>query len=179
MVALASFCLPNFVSFLFLPTKPPTKPKTPPAQLPLSFPILKQPKNGGCLSLVAQESNSSWSSSSISSVICPSLAYSNTLFFSSTYNVQVVVNDNWSEEKLLSEFRRKVMKAGVIQECKRRRFFENKREAKKRKIREAAKRNSRRRSRYRETPPKKQDAPSSKREEDEDNWDLPEGDIPY
>lgn len=36
-----------------------------------------------------------------------------------------------------------------------------------------------RRSRYRETPPKKQDAPSSKREEDEDNWDLPEGDIPY
>lgn len=36
------------------------------------------------------------------------------------------------------------MKAGVVQECKRRRWFENKHEKKKRKVREAARRNRKR-----------------------------------
>lgn len=54
------------------------------------------------------------------------------------------MEDNEPEEKLLGRFRREVMKAGVIQECKRRRYFENKQEEKKRKTREAAKRNRRR-----------------------------------
>lgn len=36
------------------------------------------------------------------------------------------------------------MRAGVIQECKRRRFFENKQDEKKRRTRDAAKRNKRR-----------------------------------
>nr|6ERI_BU Chain BU, 30S ribosomal protein S21, chloroplastic [Spinacia oleracea] len=58
------------------------------------------------------------------------------------YNVQVLVDDNENEERLLNRFRREVMRAGVIQECKRRRYFENKQEEKKRKHREAAKRNS-------------------------------------
>lgn len=75
--------------------------------------------------------------------MCPSLAHANTLFFRSAYNVQVVVDDNEPEERLLNRFRREVMKAGVIQECKRRRFFENKQDEKKRKSREAAKRNRR------------------------------------
>lgn len=79
-------------------------------------------------------------------VVCPSLAFSNTLYFRSAYNVQVLVDDNENEERLLNRFRREVMRAGVIQECKRRRYFENKQEEKKRKHREAAKRNSRRRS---------------------------------
>ena len=78
-------------------------------------------------------------------VVCPSLAYSNTLFFNSAYNVQVLVDDNEPEERLLNRFKREVMRAGVIQECKRRRFFENKQDEKKRRTREAAKRNSRRR----------------------------------
>lgn len=54
------------------------------------------------------------------------------------------MEDNEPEEKLLNRFRREVMRAGVIQECKRRRFFENKQDEKKRKTREAAKRNRRR-----------------------------------
>ena len=53
------------------------------------------------------------------------------------------VEENEPEERLLNRFRREVMRAGVIQECKRRRFFENKQEEKKRKSREAAKRKSR------------------------------------
>ncbi|KAG6656637.1 hypothetical protein CIPAW_04G036000 [Carya illinoinensis] len=79
------------------------------------------------------------------------------------------------EERLLNRFRREVMRAGVIHECKRRRFFENKQDEKKRRNREAVKRNKKRplpflRPQLR-TPPK---------EDDEDNWDLPEeGDIPY
>ena len=76
-------------------------------------------------------------------IMNPSHAQANTLFFRSAYNVQVVVDENEPEERLLNRFRREVMKAGVIQECKRRRFFENKQEEKKRKNREAAKRKSR------------------------------------
>ncbi|KAE8720143.1 30S ribosomal protein S21 [Hibiscus syriacus] len=74
----------------------------------------------------------------------PSLAYANTLFFRSAYNVQVIMDDNEPEERLLNRFRRDVMRAGVIQVCKRRKFFENKQDDKKRKSREAAKRNRRR-----------------------------------
>ncbi|KAG4395919.1 hypothetical protein GLYMA_19G071300v4 [Glycine max] len=84
------------------------------------------------------------SSSELSSVICPSMAYSNTLFFQSPYNVQVVVAEDETEEKLLGRFRREVTKAGVVQECRRRRYFENKHEEKKRKSREAARRNRKR-----------------------------------
>lgn len=76
--------------------------------------------------------------------MCPSLAYANTLFFKSAYNVQVIVDENESEERLLNRFRREVMRAGVIQEVKRRRYFENTQDEKKRRTRDAAKRNKRR-----------------------------------
>ncbi|KAA8530107.1 hypothetical protein F0562_004816 [Nyssa sinensis] len=113
------------------------------------------------------------------SVVCPSLAYSNTLFFRSAYNVQVIVDDNEPEEKLLNRFRREVMRAGVIQECKRRRFFENKQDEKKRKSREAAKRNRRRRPQLRtQTMDKQETSKNKKEEDDEDNWELPEGGLP-
>lgn len=93
---------------------------------------------------MAQEGHSGSLPAELSSIICPSLAYSNTLFFQSAYNVQVIVDDNEPEERLLNRFRREVMRAGIVQECKRRRFFENKQDEKKRKSREAAKRNRRR-----------------------------------
>ncbi|KAL0429577.1 UNVERIFIED_CONTAM: 30S ribosomal protein S21, chloroplastic [Sesamum radiatum] len=78
------------------------------------------------------------------SVAFPSLAFSNTLFFSSAYNVQLIPGDNEPEEQLIRRFRREVWKAGVVQECKRRRFFESTQEKRKRKTREAAKRNRKR-----------------------------------
>ncbi|XP_074309073.1 small ribosomal subunit protein bS21c-like [Silene latifolia] len=116
----------------------------------------------------------------VMAVVCPSLAYSNTLFFNSSYNVQVLVDDNEPEERLLNRFRREVMRAGVIQECKRRRHFENKQDKEKRKSREAAKRNSRRR---RGPPPRFQnrDEPTKveKKEDDGDNWEMPQGDSPF
>ncbi|GAB4860513.1 hypothetical protein Ancab_035672 [Ancistrocladus abbreviatus] len=96
-----------------------------------------------------------------------------------TYNVQVVVDENEPEERLLNRFRREVMKAGVILECKRRRFFENKHDKKKRKSREAAKRNRKRRPQSRSPRPDKEDTKKEEYEFDNDNWDLPDGNLPY
>ncbi|URD78884.1 Cyclin-dependent kinase [Musa troglodytarum] len=75
----------------------------------------------------------------------PSLALAN-LFYArgGYYNAQVVVGEDEPEEVLLRRFKREVMKAGVIQECKRRRWFENEQEKKKRKARDAVRRNRKR-----------------------------------
>ncbi|KAL2553098.1 Ribosomal protein S21 family protein [Forsythia ovata] len=62
----------------------------------------------------------------------------------SLFHTKVIADENEPEEKLIGRFRREVMRAGVIQECKRCRFFENKQDKKKRKSREAAKCNRRR-----------------------------------
>ncbi|XP_039059312.1 30S ribosomal protein S21, chloroplastic-like [Hibiscus syriacus] len=124
----------------------------------------------------------------INAVTCPSLAYSNTLFFKSVcYNVQVLVAENEPEEKLLNRFRRAVFKAGVIQECKRRRFFESSQEKKKR---GTAKDFSEvlgyviqtllnfGRFKPKASAQAKEEGPKKNYDED-DNWDLPEGDLPY
>ncbi|KHN47278.1 30S ribosomal protein S21, chloroplastic [Glycine soja] len=175
----ASSTINNFFSF-FLPTKPP--PPSPPQFNPTTS---QNQKPSSSQPLIAQynpppPSPSSCSSSSeLSSVICPSMAYSNTLFFQSPYNVQVVVAEDESEEKLLGRFRREVIKAGIVQECRRRRYFENKHEEKKRKSREAARCNRKRLPMSKTVGQKKQDVPATKREDDEDNWDLPEGDTLY
>ncbi|BBH00526.1 Ribosomal protein S21 family protein, partial [Prunus dulcis] len=115
--------------------------------------------------LIAQGGPSAYgpSSSSVESVICPSLAYANTLFFKSAYNVQVIVDDNEPEERLLNRFRREVMRAGVIQETKRRRYFENKQDEKKRRTRDAAKRNKRSRRPFSRPFQQKPEVPETKR----------------
>ncbi|KAL6136086.1 hypothetical protein ACLB2K_061387 [Fragaria x ananassa] len=178
MAASSSLC--NFLSFL-TPSKPPSQTKPPPPHLHLSQ---TQKPRDAFVPLVAQPGPSlSSSSSELESVVNPSLAYANTLFFKSAYNVQVIVDEGESEERLLNRFRREVMRAGVIQEVKRRRYFENTQDEKKRRTRDAAKRNKRRRTFSR--PPlmqnrQGQDVPVPKKsDDDEDNWDLPEGDIPY
>ncbi|XP_011003928.1 PREDICTED: uncharacterized protein LOC105110550 [Populus euphratica] len=173
-----SLSLPNFLSF-FSPSNPPPKTPVPPPQL--SFPTPQAQKYKSLL--FSQESDGGHCgslSTELSSVVCPSLAYSNTLFFKSAYNVQVIVEDNEPEERLLNRFRREVMRAGVIQECKRRRFHENKQEEKKRKTREAHKRNRRRRPQMRGPFQNKPEAsPSKKNDDDEDNWEMPEGDASF
>lgn len=146
-MAVSTSSLPNFLSFL-LPTKQPSPPPSPPQlNLPSSSPLpshtLKMMKPSHNSASPTTPRRDGPSCDELSSVVCPSLAYSNTLFFRSAYNVQVVVGEEEGEERLLNRFRREVMKAGVIQECKRRRFFENKQDEKKRKHRDAAKRASR------------------------------------
>ncbi|XP_072995839.1 small ribosomal subunit protein bS21c-like [Typha latifolia] len=124
------------------------------------------------------------SSTSLSAAsVDPALRHANVLFYKSGYNVQILVDDDESEEALLRRFRREVSKAGVIQECKRRRFFENKQEEHKRKVREAGRRNRRRWSSSgpRFSPSSTTDGEAPKRASDDldDNWDMPEGDLPY
>lgn len=139
--------LSSFLSFL-LPSKPP--PPQQPLPPGLSLSASPSPNPSQAIRKSRRESappvpqGQEPPTSELSSVMCPSLAYANTLFFRSGYNVQVIVADNEPEERLLNRFRREVMKAGVIQECKRRRFFENTQDEKKRKSREAAKRNRKR-----------------------------------
>ncbi|KAK9272967.1 hypothetical protein L1049_003347 [Liquidambar formosana] len=179
----------NFLSFLIPSKPPPPKTPLPPPHL-LSPPPsstshltlstnLHTPKtrDGEVAPLVLTHEGHS-NSTDISSVVCPSLAYSNTLFFKSGYNVQVNVEENEPEEKLINRFRREVMRAGVIQECKRRRFFENKQDEKKRRTREAAKRNKKRRPFSRMQMQDKQEASKKKDDDEEDNWELPAGDLP-
>ena len=60
------------------------------------------------------------------------------------YNVQILVDENEGEESIFRRFRREVMRAGVLQEIKRRRRYESKTDEKKRKAREAGRRNRRR-----------------------------------
>ncbi|RWV95893.1 hypothetical protein BHE74_00049480 [Ensete ventricosum] len=135
-------------------------------------------------------------------IVCscyPSLALAN-LFYArgGYYNAQVVVGEDEPEDVLLRRFKREVMKAGVIQECKRRRWFENEQEKKKRKARDAARRNRKRSAfdinylllffsstNFRHYQPKvhkqdNQEEPKAKLQEDEeDNWEIPEGELPY
>ncbi|MQM08836.1 hypothetical protein Taro_041691 [Colocasia esculenta] len=112
--------------------------------------------------------------------VVPAVRGASVLAFNSGYNVQVTVGEDEPEEVLLRRFRREVTRAGVIQECKRRRFFENKQEEKKRKAREAGRRNRRRRSGPRTGSYSSTPGPSSKPAvEDDDNWDMPEGNLPY
>ena len=77
-------------------------------------------------------------------MVCFPRSRNRTLFFKSAYNVQVIAEKNEPEEKLLSRFRREVFRAGVLQECRRRRFFENSHDRRKRKARDAARRNRKR-----------------------------------
>ncbi|KAF8083653.1 hypothetical protein N665_0759s0004 [Sinapis alba] len=175
----SSFSLTSFISSIS-PFKSQTKPTPPPpSSLTLPTPTVSR-KND----LATEEPPSTASlSSELASVICPSLAYSNTLFFSPGYNVQVFVEDNESEERLVNRFRREVMRTGVIQECKRRRYFENKQDEKKRRTRDAAKRNKKRRPQARFTQETREESAaaatkSKKKDEEEDNWEMPDGDVP-
>ncbi|CAA7034960.1 unnamed protein product [Microthlaspi erraticum] len=123
----------------------------------------------------------------INRVAYPSLASANLVFFmSGHYNVEVVPKDGESEDQLVNDFKRSVFRAGVLQEARRRRFFESSQEKRKRKTKEAARKNRKRRPIPK---PKPHSAPEShshrnvggEAEEDDDNWELPpeEIEIPY
>lgn len=81
----------------------------------------------------------------INRVAYPSLANANLVFFKSGYyNVEVVPKDGESEDQLVNDFKRSVFRAGVLQESRRRRFFESSQEKRKRKTKEAARKNRKR-----------------------------------
>ncbi|MED6132275.1 hypothetical protein PIB30_017542 [Stylosanthes scabra] len=176
MASLSTFS--NFLNLLFPPkSQPPPSPPPPPPNITLSKPSRHvAPLDQADRFTPTYQCSSS--PSSLSSVMCPSLAQANTMWFKSAYNVEVVVDENEPEEKLLNRFRREVMKAGVIQECRRRRYHEDTQDKRKRKSREAAKRNRRRRPQSKSLAENKQVITNTKKkEDDDDNWDLPEDNV--
>ncbi|KAM7506501.1 hypothetical protein LguiA_016954 [Lonicera macranthoides] len=182
---MATSSILNFFS-LFTPSKqPPPPPKAaPPNNLPISSSSDDDNKrrDGYAIPPLVASYNRN---NDVMSVVCPSLAYTNTMYCKSGYNVEVEVEEDESDDYLLSRFRRDVMRAGVIQEVKRRRYFENKQEERKRRVRDAARRNRARRPFIRPPEVNVEDFDDDNDdnvdfEDDDDNWDLP-GDLelPY
>ncbi|GAB2269719.1 hypothetical protein Dimus_004641 [Dionaea muscipula] len=98
-------------------------------------------------------------------------------------NVEVVADDDEPEDEVLSRFRREVWRAGIIQECKRRRFFESTQEKKKRKHQEAIRKRSWRR-RQQPIDLQEEEAKKAKRDWydfDGDNWEIlpDDSELPY
>lgn len=129
----------NFFSLLSPPKPQPQQLQFPPTRFPSHHNNNLRDKFVPLVAIRDESTDLSMSSS----VVTSSLSPSNNFLSASPFNVQVVVEDDEPEERLLNRFRREVMRAGIIQECKRRRFHENKQDEKKRKVREAAKRKSR------------------------------------
>ncbi|XP_051194905.1 uncharacterized protein [Lolium perenne] len=91
------------------------------------------------------------------------------------YNVQIVVDEGEGEDSIFRRFRREVMKAGLLQEIKRRRRHENAKDIKIRKAREAGRRNRRRRMMDDRRFPEDEgdsEAVRTRRDEDNDNWEV-------
>ncbi|GAY51002.1 hypothetical protein CUMW_130950 [Citrus unshiu] len=151
----------NFL-FSLLPTKSPP-PSRQPNVVSLSSPQSPKTKSNGWTPLVAcrfpPTKISSDDDLSLTSVVWPSLANANVLYF---FNVQIEVADDEPEEKIARRFRSAVLRAGEG----------------KRKARSAAQRNRKRRPKPKS--PVKQKTPKKEGDDDEDdNWEVPDGDIPY
>ncbi len=88
------------------------------------------------LPLVAQQQAFPGSNMPISvemTVADPSLQYANLMWFRGSYNAQVFVGEDEPADSVVRRFRKAVMMAGVIPECRRRRFFETPQDIVKRK----------------------------------------------
>ncbi|KAL5193724.1 30S ribosomal protein S21, chloroplastic [Glycine soja] len=116
--------------------------------------------------------------SSVKSILYHALSLSNILHF----NVQIVVGEDELEDRIINHFKKEVLKAGVLQECKHRRFSENKDDKIKRKAREASRRNRKRKPPSRAWVQNKHDSEKKKKDDvddDIDDLELPRVDIPY
>lgn len=135
-------------------------------------------------SLSLLQSSSGFTTTNFGHVSFSTIAYPTLSVKYSSYNVHINIVDDEPEDKLINRFRKEVIKAGVFQECRRRRFFETPQDKIKRKAREAAKRNRKRRP-YPKIPARNRyeyDYPNKKKDDDdeeEDNWELLDVDVPY
>ncbi|GLT29898.1 hypothetical protein SLA2020_047320 [Shorea laevis] len=184
MATLALSSLSNLISS-FLPSQSPPNPLSTFQPKSLSLPktasefVPPLVASSGRTLPSTSLSSSLMKADEITPIVCPSLAYSNILFHKSGYyNVEVVVGENEPEEKLMNRFRAAVFKSGVIQECRRRKFFESSQDKKKRKSRDAARRNRNRRPHPKASTQGKEQQPKRNDNSDDDNWELPE-DLPY
>ncbi|KAG0553860.1 hypothetical protein KC19_12G044900 [Ceratodon purpureus] len=73
------------------------------------------------------------SSASVMSVLHPGMEFVNVMYFKGSYNTQVFVGEDEPADSVVRRFRKAVMQAGVIPECRRRRFHETPQDIVKRK----------------------------------------------
>ncbi|GLJ20920.1 hypothetical protein SUGI_0381870 [Cryptomeria japonica] len=98
------------------------------------------------------------------------------------YNAQVFVGDGEPEDEMVKRFRRAVWEAGVISECRRRRYFESPQDALKRKNQVLRNKKKRRYSKAKSYRDEKNTDDNENVEEAEgnDHWDGPmEGGMPF
>eukprot|EP00897_Mesotaenium_endlicherianum_P001491 jgi/Mesen1/136/ME1128833C07565 len=85
-------------------------------------------------------SSSDDASVTLAQVMNPALAHANIMYFKGTYNTQIFVGENESPESVVRRFRKATMDAGVVFECRRRRYHENPQDTVKRKQQDARRR---------------------------------------
>ncbi|GAU33344.1 hypothetical protein TSUD_166090 [Trifolium subterraneum] len=177
-MALSTTSFSNFFSFLSPPSKSP----------PPQFPLLNHNNHRNkFIPLVLSRTETTSSTISVTPSSSQqqdddfdfdSLSSSNSM--STYYNVQVAIEDDEPEERVVGMFRREVLGAGILQEFKRRRYFENTQEEKKRRVKDAAKQTQALRpmeGNFQRGPYNnywQEDPKPEKEEDDDDNWDLPE-----
>ncbi|KAL6008106.1 hypothetical protein ACLOJK_033612 [Asimina triloba] len=96
------------------------------------------------------------------------------------FNVEIIVDEDEPEDSFIRRFRTQVLRAGILQESKRRRFCETKQERRKRKSREASRRNRQRNFQSRGRTPYGEEEAMEDDDFDrsEDNWEMIGGEIP-
>eukprot|EP00475_Leptophrys_vorax_P030029 TRINITY_DN4463_c0_g1_i1.p1 TRINITY_DN4463_c0_g1~~TRINITY_DN4463_c0_g1_i1.p1 ORF type:complete len:178 (+),score=6.02 TRINITY_DN4463_c0_g1_i1:149-682(+) len=116
---------------------------------------------------------------SVSAAIDPSSAYMTAMWAKSTYNVQILVGESEATESVVRRFKKTCLEADIVNECRRRRFFETTQDIKKRKFRDAA----RQRKRFNRSNAPRQNAPftaapaaakkaAAANDDDDDFWDA-------
>ncbi|KAG6549242.1 hypothetical protein Mapa_009228 [Marchantia paleacea] len=83
-------------------------------------------------------------SSERNAILDPQMKFANLMWFRGAYNAQIFVSEDEPADSVVRRFRKAVMQAGVIPECRRRRFFETPQDIVKRKQQNAQRRKSRR-----------------------------------
>ncbi|KAL3688986.1 hypothetical protein R1sor_015295 [Riccia sorocarpa] len=105
-------------------------------KFPLST-VLRQLKDGGAVENLSV-------SSERDAILDPQMKFANLMWFRGAYNAQIFVSEDEPADSVVRRFRKAVMQAGVIPECRRRRFFETPQDIVKRKQQNAQRRKSRR-----------------------------------
>ncbi|KAL2631090.1 hypothetical protein R1flu_015776 [Riccia fluitans] len=105
-------------------------------KFPLST-VLRQLKDGGAVENLSVSSDRD-------AILDPQMKFANLMWFRGAYNAQIFVSEDEPADSVVRRFRKAVMQAGVIPECRRRRFFETPQDIVKRKQQNAQRRKSRR-----------------------------------
>nr|ABK24643.1 unknown [Picea sitchensis]ABR16898.1 unknown [Picea sitchensis]ACN40545.1 unknown [Picea sitchensis] len=146
---------------------------------------MPQRENGNRISLLSNTAGRQKAVVGVKELVMnPSFEYANVMWFKGKhYNAQVFVGEDEPADAVVRRFRKAVMDAGVISECKRRRFFESPQDVAKRKT-EASRARKLRNKRiiqakaFRKENEKKEIVEND--EEDDDYWGGPDdGALPF